>query len=47
MIKDVTDLEIYQLALELLDPVYLLANLLPQDHRKLTDFYLLGSDLIN
>lgn len=35
MIKDVTDLEIYRLALELLDPAYKLANLIPQDHRKL------------
>lgn len=35
MIKDVTDLEIYKLALELLDPVYKLANLIPQDHRRL------------
>lgn len=35
MIKDVTDLEIYNLALELLDPVYKLANLIPQDHRRL------------
>src|SRR3989339_1673835 len=35
MIKDVTDLEIYNLALELLNPVYKLANLIPQDHRKL------------
>lgn len=30
-----TDLEIYQLSLDLLDPVYKLANLVPQDHRKL------------
>lgn len=35
MIKDVTDLEIYGLALELLKPVYAIANLLPQDHRRL------------
>ncbi len=35
MIKDVTDLEIYKLALELLSPVYKLANVIPQDHRKL------------
>src|SRR3989344_2834820 len=35
MIKDVTDLEVYRIALELLSPVYVLANLLPQDHRKL------------
>jgi len=35
MIKDVTDLEIYNLALELLNPTYKLANIIPQDHRKL------------
>lgn len=35
MIRDVTDLEIYKLALELLTPTYELANLIPQDHRKL------------
>lgn len=35
MIKDVTDLEVYRIALELLSPVYILANLLPQDHRRL------------
>lgn len=35
MIRDVTDLEIYNLALELLSPVYKLANLIPQDHKKL------------
>lgn len=35
MIKDVTDLEIYNLALELLDPAYKLSNLIPQDHRRL------------
>src|SRR3989344_2458673 len=34
-IKDVTDLEVYQLALELLDPVYNLTNLLPPIHRKI------------
>ena len=35
MIKDVTDLEVYELSLELLDPLYRLTNLLPPDHRKL------------
>ena len=35
MIKDVTDLEVYQLALELLDPLYNLGTLLPPDHRRL------------
>ena len=35
MIKDVTDLEVYTLSLKLLNPVYDLANLLPQDHRRL------------
>lgn len=35
MIKDVTDLEIYNLALELLNPVYKLANLIPPDHKRL------------
>jgi four helix bundle protein len=35
MIRDVTDLEVYNLALELLTPTYKLANLIPQDHRKL------------
>ena len=35
MIKDVTDLEIYRLSLELLDPVYKLANCIPQDHKRL------------
>ena len=35
MIKDVTDLEVYNLALELLNPLYKLTNLLPPDHRKL------------
>lgn len=35
MIKDVTDLEVYRLSLELLEDVYKLANLLPQIHRKL------------
>ena len=35
MIKDVTDLEVYNLSLELLDPLYKLGNLLPQSHRRL------------
>ena len=35
MIKDVTDLEVYRLALELLEQVYKLANQLPPNHRKL------------
>lgn len=35
MIKDVTDLEVYRIALELLDPIYKLANLLPSNHRRL------------
>lgn len=35
MIKDVTDLEVYQLSLSLLDPLYKLTNLIPPDHRKI------------
>lgn len=35
MIKDVTDLEVYRLALEYLDPLYKIANLIPPDHRRL------------
>jgi len=35
MIRDVTDLQVYQLSLELLKPLYALANTLPQDHRRL------------
>ncbi|MEK7186437.1 MAG: four helix bundle protein [Patescibacteria group bacterium] len=35
MIKDVTDLEIYNLSLELLRALYKLVNLLPQNHRRL------------
>lgn len=35
MIKDVTDLEIYNTALELLDPLYKLTNLLPILHRRI------------
>ena len=34
-IRDVTDLEVYNLGLELLEPLYELANLIPPDHRKL------------
>lgn len=35
MIKDVTDLEVYRLALELLEPLYKLTILIPPDHRKI------------
>lgn len=35
MIKDVTDLQVYQLALELLEVVYKLVNNLPTIHRRL------------
>lgn len=35
MIKDVTDLEVYRIALQLLEPLYRLTNLLPPDHRKI------------
>src|SRR3989344_3728974 len=35
MIKDVTDLEVYTLSLDLLEPLYKLAKLLPQEHRRL------------
>ena len=35
MIKDVTDLNVYNLALELLEELYRLANLLPLRHRRL------------
>lgn len=35
MIKDVTDLKVYNLALELLESLYKLANVLPQNHRRL------------
>ncbi|MBI4059394.1 four helix bundle protein [Candidatus Microgenomates bacterium] len=35
MIKDVTDLEVYNLSLELLDPVYSLTNLLPPIYKRL------------
>ena len=35
MIKDVTDLEVYTLGLELLEPLYKITNLIPPDHRKI------------
>ncbi len=35
MIKDVTDLEVYQMALDLLQPLYQVTTLLPQLHRRL------------
>src|SRR3989338_9941124 len=35
MIKDVTDLEVYQLSLELLEPLYKMTILIPPDHRKI------------
>lgn len=35
MIRDVTDLEVYNEGLESLDPIYKLANLIPPMHRKL------------
>ncbi len=35
MIKDVTDLEVYNISLELLEPLYKLTNLIPPDHRKI------------
>lgn len=35
MIKDVTDLEVYMLALDLLPSVYILTRQLPPDHRKI------------
>lgn len=35
MIKDVTDLEVYNSSLELLEPLYALTNLIPPDHRKI------------
>lgn len=34
MIRDVTDLEVYRLSLENLEPLYRLTNLIPPDHRK-------------
>lgn len=35
MIRDVTDLEIYQLGLEYLESVYELANIIPLSHKRL------------
>lgn len=35
MIRDVTDLDVYNLALDLLTPLYRLTNLIPPDHRKI------------
>ena len=35
MIKDVTDLKVYNLSLDLLEDLYKLANLLPSRHRRL------------
>lgn len=35
MIKDVTDLEVYRMSLDTLEPLYQAANMLPQLHRKL------------
>lgn len=35
MIKDVTDLEVYNLSLELLEPLYKITNLIPPDHRRI------------
>jgi four helix bundle protein len=35
MIRDVTDLEVYNLSLSLLEPLYKLTNLIPQDHRRM------------
>lgn len=35
MIRDVTDLEVYRLALDNLNDLYKLANLLPTNHRRL------------
>lgn len=35
MIRDVTDLDVYNLALEYLEEIYTIAYLLPPDHRKL------------
>lgn len=35
MIKDVTDLEVYNLALENLEPLYQLTYLVPSDHRQI------------
>lgn len=35
MIRDVTDLDVYNSALELLEPLYKITNLLPLQHRKI------------
>lgn len=35
MIKDVTDLQVYQTSLDLLEPLYKLAHFLPNNHRRL------------
>ncbi|MBI3290227.1 four helix bundle protein [Candidatus Microgenomates bacterium] len=35
MIKDVTDLEVYQISLELLEPLYAVTALIPPVHRKI------------
>lgn len=35
MIRDVTDLQVYTLSLELLEPLYKITQLLPQVHRRL------------
>lgn len=35
MIRDVSDLEVYSLGLQLLEKLYSIANLLPPDHRRL------------
>lgn len=35
MIKDVTDFDVYNISLELLEPIYKLTNLLPLAHRRL------------
>lgn len=35
MIKDVTDLEVFRISLELLEPLYKLTNLIPPDHRRI------------
>jgi len=39
MIKDVTDLEVYNLGLELLEPLYKPTYLLPPNHRKPIDIH--------
>lgn len=35
MIKDVTDLDVYNLSLNLLEPLYKLTGIIPPDHRKI------------